>query len=159
MLNRLRIFLAFLLWAVCLPGQADIYKWTDANGRVHFTDKPPVEKQAEQVKLGPINTYNAPSKIFIDETLARPVSKPGRLASVVVYSTTWCGVCVRAKKWLSDNRIRFTEYDVEKNERGRRDYIQLGARGVPVILVGKQRMNGFSPGRMQQMLRNAGYNI
>lgn len=155
----LRTLLLACLLGSSLSGLAEIYKWTDENGRSHYTDTPPAEKNAEQVKLGPINTYNAPSKIFIDETLARPIDKPGKLQAVVMYSTTWCGVCVKAKNWLKANRIRYTEYDVEHSERGRRDYKKLGARGVPVILVGKQRMNGFSAARMQKMLRNAGYHI
>jgi hypothetical protein len=32
--------LASLLLLLCLPASAEIYKWTDANGRVHFGDKP-----------------------------------------------------------------------------------------------------------------------
>jgi hypothetical protein len=32
-----------------------------------------------------------------------------------------------------------------------------GARGVPVILVGTQRMNGYSEERLAAMLKAAGY--
>jgi len=35
--------------------------------------------------------------------------------------------------------------------------LQEGARGVPVIVVGAQRMNGFSEARLAQMLKSAGY--
>jgi hypothetical protein len=33
----------------------------------------------------------------------------------------------------------------------------MGARGVPVILVGTQRMNGYSEERLAAMLKAAGY--
>jgi glutaredoxin len=152
-------------WLVLLPGLllsfgmagADIYKWTDENGRVHFGDAPQTTENSEPVDLGRINTYNAPSPVFIDKTLARPTDN--KRASVIVYSTSWCGVCVKAKNWLKANHVSFQEYDVEKNTKGKRDYKRLKGRGVPIILVGQQRMNGFSPSRMRQMLKNGGHNL
>lgn len=148
-----------LLLSLLLPfgvAGADIYKWTDESGRVHFSDAPQSADNTEIVDLGRINTYGAPSKIFIDKTLARPTGVQGQTARVTVYSTTWCGVCVKAKNWLKTNGIRFQEYDVENSDKGKRDYKRLKGRGVPIILVGQQRMNGFSPARMRQMLGNRG---
>lgn len=136
---------------------AEIYKWTDENGRVHFGDVPQTIGDTETVDLGHINTYNAPSKIFIDKTLSRSTGTSvfrDKHSDVIIYSTTWCGICVKAKNWLKANRIRFREYDVEKSPKGQRDYKKLKGRGVPIILVGQQRMNGFSPSRMRQMLKN-----
>ena len=153
----------FLLLALLLPlgmAGAEIYKWTDENGRVHFGDAPQTAENTESVDLSHINTYDAPSKIFIDKTLARPTGVHSKKsASVTVYSTTWCGVCVKAKKWLKANRIKFREYDVETSKKGKRDYKNLKGRGVPIILVGQQRMNGFSPSRMRQMLENNGHKL
>jgi hypothetical protein len=34
-----------------LPTMAGVYKWTDANGQVHFGDRPPAEKTAEEVTI------------------------------------------------------------------------------------------------------------
>ena len=39
----------------------------------------------------------------------------------------------------------------------RAEYDRLGARGVPVILVGTQRMNGFGEERLARMLKAAGH--
>lgn len=163
LLNMLLPLLLALMLTLALPlttAEAEIFKWTDASGRVHFTDKPE-NSEARPVELGPINTYNAPSKIFIDETLARPVTKSSKTYGVTIYSTTWCGVCKKAKKWLRAKRISFRDYDIEKSARGRADYKKLkkNGGGVPIILLGKQRMNGFSEARMLTMLRNANYNI
>jgi hypothetical protein len=36
------------------------------------------------------------------------------------------------------------EYDVETSEKGRSGYKKLNGKGVPIILVGNKRMNGFS---------------
>lgn len=67
-------------------------------------------------------------------------------------STTWCGVCKQARAWLSQKGIPFDEYDVERSETGKAEYRRLGGKGVPIILVGNQRMNGFSADRLAAML-------
>ena len=70
---------------------------------------------------------------------------PERRREVVLfYTVSWCGVCKRARRYFEDNNIAYTEYDIETSSRGREDYKHLKARGVPVILVGRKRMNGFS---------------
>ncbi len=46
------IYLLFFLWSLaCLPwsAQAEIYKWTDENGRVHFSDKAPSNNNAKDI--------------------------------------------------------------------------------------------------------------
>jgi len=42
-------------------------------------------------------------------------------------------------------------YDIETSKKGKRDFIKLKARGVPVILVGKKRMNGFDVRKFEAM--------
>ena len=56
-----------------------------------------------------------------------------------------------AKAYFKANRIPFVEYDVEKSAKGRRDYKRLRAKGVPVIVVGGKRMNGFSRSGFDQL--------
>jgi glutaredoxin len=62
----------------------------------------------------------------------------------IMYSASWCGVCKKAKRYFEENGITYTEYDVEKSAKGEAEFKRLGAKGVPVILVGNRRMNGFS---------------
>jgi len=160
MLKHLLITL-LMLTTFSLPMQlnAEMYKWTDELGRIHFTDSPPEGKKTKQIDVRPFNTYTSPSQDSINKTLSRPtgISKPN--ANVIVYSTTWCGVCKKAKRWLNKNKIAFREYDVEKSARGRRDYKKMRGRGVPIIKVGKQRFNGFSPSRLTPALRKSGYKL
>ena len=49
------------------------------------------------------------------------------------------------------------ELDVEKSAEGKQEYRELKGRGVPIILVGDQRMNGYDQARLEGMLRAAGY--
>ncbi|PUD99939.1 MAG: hypothetical protein C3L25_04075 [Candidatus Sedimenticola endophacoides] len=93
-----------------------------------------------QLRINTIDTVEvAPPDATGDGGVAR--TDPAR---VVLYGAAWCGVCERAKRYFRARRIPFTEYDVEKSAKGRRDYRRLGGRGVPIILVGKRRMDGFS---------------
>ncbi len=70
---------------------------------------------------------------------------------MVMYTTSWCGVCKRARNYLTAEGIEFSEYDIEKSRKGKREFDRLGGKGVPVILVGKQRMNGFSKEKFAQL--------
>jgi len=156
-------FITYLLMILILslPQQAiaEIYTWTDDAGRVHFTDSPPDKAQSTQIKISPLNTYNSPSADSIKNILDRPTGLKGKKAKVILYSTTWCGYCKKAKRWFLQNNIPFTEYDTEKSERGRRDYKKMNGRGVPIIKIGTKRLNGFSPNSLTQVLRKSGYNI
>jgi len=115
--------------------QAEIYRWVDESGKIHFSDKPSRAHSSEQVKLQ-INTYEA---VTYDTSSIDVGNK-----RVVMYSASWCGVCKRAKRYFAQKKIKYTEYDVDKSEEGKSTLRKLGAKGVPVILVGNRRMNGFS---------------
>lgn len=114
----------------------DIHRWVDEQGKVQFGDRPPAGVASEQVVVRP-NVYTSPEI----QPLAAAVD---RSPEVVLYSAQWCGYCRKARTYFKRQGIAFKEYDVETSDRGRRDYRALEARGVPVILIGEQRMNGFS---------------
>lgn len=78
------------------------------------------------------------------------------IPEVVIYTATWCGVCQTAKKWMRSNAIAYTEYDVENDERGRRDFSSFNAEGVPVIVVGERRSVGFDPGWIKEAMKATG---
>ncbi len=54
---------------------------------------------------------------------------------VVLYSTSWCGYCKKARNLLNEKNIAFIEYDIEKSAEGKRLYDALNGRGVPVLQV------------------------
>jgi glutaredoxin len=63
---------------------------------------------------------------------------------VVMYATSWCPYCQQARNYFRQQDIPYIEHDIEKDAAARRAYKDFGGRGVPVIFVGKRRMNGFS---------------
>jgi glutaredoxin len=69
----------------------------------------------------------------------------------------WCGYCKRAKAHLAARGVPYDEVDVEATQRGQNEFTQLGGRGVPIILVGSQRMDGFDANGLDAMLAAAGW--
>jgi glutaredoxin len=131
-LNHLLIFLVFLF--ISTESAAEIYKWTDDKGKVHFSDKEPRHQKSSEVRLK-INTYES---VNYDTSIFDTGKK------VIMYSTSWCAYCKKAKRYFKRKGIPFTEYNIENNMTAKRQYKKMGATGVPVILVGNKRMNGFS---------------
>ena len=125
-----------------------IYKWVDDNGNVHFSDKPPSEGKASEVKIR-INSYTSP-RITVSP-FANQTDKAADSKQVVLYSTRWCGYCKKARNYFQKNNIASTEYDVETTEKGKRDYHALGGSSVPIILVGGKRLNGFSAAAFERI--------
>ena len=94
--------------------------------------------------------------LLVSSSLAFPAMAQQR-PEVKMYATSWCPYCAKARAYFARRGIAYVEVDVEKSRAGRAEYDRLGARGVPVILVGAQRMNGFSEARLSQLLADAGY--
>ena len=130
-MRSLLLTLLLALSATVLAGE--IHRWTDSQGRVHYGDRPPGTAAAQPLELQPN---------VIESVRPAPAAAPG--AEVVLYSTQRCGFCRKARAHFRARGIPFTEYDVETTERGARDFQRLGGRGVPIILIGDERMDGSS---------------
>jgi hypothetical protein len=52
-----KMFLLSMLLLVGVSAQAEVYKWVDENGKVHFGDRAPAEKKVEAIddKLNKVN--------------------------------------------------------------------------------------------------------
>lgn len=144
------LHLCISLLLVASPVMAGgIYRWVDENGKIHLTDSPPEQVAAEPLEVE-VNTYEAIdySKIEYYKPPPKPVQR-----QVVMYSTRWCGFCARARQYFEQNRISYTEYDIETDNAAKLRYEAFNGRGVPVIFVGKKRMNGFSVKGFEQLYR------
>ena len=73
-------------------------------------------------------------------------------AGVTLYSTSWCGACKQAKAFLNQHGIAYLEYDVEKSDEGRQQFVALGGRGVPLIVIDGTVIKGFNPVEMKRLL-------
>lgn len=153
-------FFIYVLLIFSTVTQAEVYKWVDNSGRIHFSDQAPLNIESENIELDELVTYTSAKVIDNDTDLTdvttedKTKPKKFRRKKVVMYSAAWCGVCTKAKKYFKKNRIPFKEYDIDKSKKGKSDFKKLKARGIPVILVGKKRLNGFSIKKFESIYRS-----
>lgn len=55
---------------------------------------------------------------------------------IIVYSTTWCPDCKRAKRFLGEQRVSYTNIDIEQDPQAmaRVEAINHGMRSIPTIV-------------------------
>ncbi len=152
---KIKTFLAALALSALLTSPtvfAQLYKWVDDQGKVYYGDSPPEGAALKQIR-GTVMSF---SSVTVEpfERDEKQLATRTRSKTVVMYSTSWCGYCKQAARHFRKHRIPFTEYDIEKSEKGLRDYKKLNGRGVPIIIVGKQRMNGFDARAFDRMYFN-----
>ena len=149
--RRLVSLICIITTLLMSPGAAlgEIYKWVDADGKTHFSSSQPTHTEAETVEPKATNTYSSPDHPSPSNTGLAKVKKSKK--KVVMYSAVWCGVCRKAKNYFKRKGVPFREYDIETSAKGRKDYKKLKGSGVPIILVGKQRMDGFSASSFESM--------
>ena len=148
MKRKVGITLALLL---CAAGAgAQMYKWTDAKGVVHFSDKPP-----------PANARKAELKSF--DGGAATVELPYALAQaaknspVVLYTTASCESCDQGRALLHQRGIPFAEKIVQSEE-DQQKLKEAGSDGMlPLLLVGSSKRIGFEPGAWNAALTDAAY--
>ncbi len=84
---------------------------------------------------------------------ARTILPEYKSHQVVMYATSWCPYCQKARNYFREQGIPYVEYDIEKNAEARAAYRAFGGRGIPVIFVGKRRMDGFSESGFNRIYR------
>lgn len=151
-------FLLFTLLFMSIPLQAKIFKWVDESGVAHYSETKPENIEVKEFNVESYETVSFQSyeneeatedEDEINNNKFKPIKRNPKLTrkftkKVIMYSTEWCGYCKKARKHFKKQGIRYTEYDIDKSKNARARYNKLGGKGVPVILVGKKRMNGFS---------------
>ncbi|PCJ44326.1 MAG: glutaredoxin family protein [Moraxellaceae bacterium] len=138
--------IVFLLLLVPSLVGAEIYKWVDEDGRVQFGDSPREEDNAEKIIVDVISYKYVKVEDF---EFFEGEKRKKRSDKVVMYSTSWCGYCKKARRYFKEKGIDYVEYDIERDKAANNRFKELGGTGVPVILVGKKKMSGFSVQRFK----------
>ncbi|MFO7570746.1 MAG: glutaredoxin family protein [Smithellaceae bacterium] len=157
---RLPIFSISVL-ILCLvvsgPALADFYQWEDESGNVHITDYPPPPTSAAKIKIHRDNAA-APAAPRNPAPTARPKATENRNRrtdhEVILYTTSWCSYCKKARDFFNARGIRYTEYDIEKDRHAAETMRKLSGRsGVPFAIVNQERISGYAPEAYDAALR------
>ncbi len=72
---------------------------------------------------------------------------------VVIYSTPTCPYCRRAKDYLAQKGIAYTDINVAADREKAKEMIQKsGQMGVPVIMVDDEIVVGFNQSKLDELL-------
>lgn len=149
------IVLLGLVVAICASvaeAQQKLYRWTDASGRVHYTDAPPPgdARGVEQKKLG----MRAGTGPLPYETQLAMRTFP------VVLFTTDCGKsCAEARALLDKRGVPFAERNAQ-DAAVQAEILKLTGSStieVPILMVGKSLTKGWEAGLWDAALDAAGY--
>lgn len=79
---------------------------------------------------------------------------------ITMYTTTWCGDCVAAKRFLDAKGIAYTEVDIEQDAEAAELVMRLndGRRSVPTLVTESTAasLSGFSIAKARAFLEAAG---
>jgi len=74
--------------------------------------------------------------------------------AITLYSTPSCTYCRKAKDYFQTNRVRFTEYDVSRDQRRADEMVRKsGQMGVPVIDINGKIIVGFNQPEVERALK------
>lgn len=154
----MRILLAFSLCAFALSAGAQVYRWTDAQGRVHVTDTPPPAsaKNAKRTDSGAATAAPAAAKESAGQepfALQQAKSK----YPVSLYTVPNCEGCNRARVLLNKRGIPFKEISVTSQAQVEEFKQTIGGTSVPAMIVGSTVQKGFEDGAYHALLDAAGY--
>lgn len=75
---------------------------------------------------------------------AAQTAQPQPAVPVVMYATAWCPYCAKARAYFKRTNTAYVEHDIEKSADAHAEFKRLGGRGVPLIVVGNERLRGFN---------------
>ena len=133
--------------------QSTVYKWTDSQGKVHFSDTPPTEqaKEITQKRMGGGE---------VDATqLPYATQQAMKRSPVTLYTAPQCGdPCADGRALLGNRGIPYSERNAQGSAADADQVIKLiGALQVPVLVVGSDPLKGYDESAWHAALDGAGY--
>ena len=152
-MRRLAIAVAAML--VAATAGAQMYRWVDKDGKVHYTDTPPPDaaKSAQKRTTAPAPTSAGPAAPYA-------VQQAAKNFPVVVYTSSSCGQpCADGKALLAARGVPYREIAVGEESGMSKEEMKkaTGSDGVPVMMVGRSATRGFEPEMWHNALDAGGY--
>jgi glutaredoxin len=141
--------LAVALLLCMASASAQMFKWKDAKGVIHYSDTPPDQAKVE------IKAFSGAGSGTPE--LPYELADAVRSNPVTLYTTAQCNACDQARTMLQARGIPFAEKTVNSND-DQQKLKEAGSQGqVPLLLVGRNKLIGFEAGAWNQALDAAAY--
>jgi glutaredoxin len=130
-----------------------VYRIIGPDGKVTFSDKPPVNAEQGKISTTGTGAVAAASNTALPFELRQVASK----YPVTLYSAPDCGPCASGRSLLSSRGVPFSERSVTTYEDIAALQRLAGESSLPYLTIGGQRLKGFSDQEWTQYLDAAGY--
>lgn len=149
----MRMFSMFLLLVAASfsVSAGTLYRWMDADGKVHYTSEPPPPsaQNVQEKKLGAAGAS--------DDNLPYAVKVAAQKYPVTLYVTNCGDACDKAREHLAKRGVPHSTVDPQKPEGGEALKKLIGALEVPVLVVGSSVSKGYEASGWDAALNAAGY--
>ena len=154
MKNQLKGIMVTILFVTFLSPapsalSGEIYKWKDKDGNIFFSDTPPppgVDTEKKEFKEE--STEKPKTKKYFPKSASERVEgkRPYREIQVIMYMTSWCSYCDKAREYLRSLDVNLVEYNIERNKSKREEMLNKsgGSKGVPLIDVEGTIIRGYN---------------
>jgi glutaredoxin len=140
------------LMLVAAGASAQLYRWVDQNGKVHYSDTPPPASAKN------VERKNLSGSVIDTSQMPYEAQLAVRNFPVTLYTSPPCKEgCDAARALLNKRGIPFKEVNVV--DQGTNDLLRKasGDNQVPVLTVGQQVQKGFEASAFNLLLDTAGY--
>jgi glutaredoxin len=149
--KRWVVTLAALL-ALAPAAQAQLYRWVDEQGQVHYSDSPPPPSARQ------IERRRVPAGPGASSALPYELQQAAKNHPVTLFVSECGDACTQARQLLVKRGVPHTELDAtDPATQEQLKKLTGGALEVPVLRVGQQTLRGFEAGRWNSALDAAGY--
>ena len=131
-----------------------VYRIVGPDGKVTFSDKPPIETTAKQV---PAVVLGGGGGAGNDAALPFELRQVTSKYPVTLYTGANCGACASGRAYLSSRGIPFSEKTVSTADDAQALQRLTGDNSIPLLTVGGQQIKGYSDSEWGQFLDAAGY--
>lgn len=140
------------LASIAAPSFAQQYKVIGSDGRITYTDRPPL---ASGDKLSTLKTTGATAGV--QATLPIDLREAVQRYPVTLYGSANCGPCESGRQFLQQRGIPYTEKSVVTGEDGAVLLRLTGGSDLPAVTIGSQVVRGWSSEGWASYLDAAGY--
>ena len=125
----------------------------DKRGVIQYIDIHDIDQQPDNEELRTVIRKIDPE--VTDRELPEPVDRELPHGGIIVYCTSWCSDCKRARAWLKAHNLKYTEVDVTTHPRAV-GQVRKWANGeliTPIFDIDGEIIVDFDEDKVRQVLK------